>query len=201
MILDRLFWDQPLCKTIKVGMVDQLGTTKELLAVGKIVKPQGIKGELKVLPYSGVAEELVCYKEFFLSKNSEPQPFKVLKSRAHGKFFVLQLSAVADRETSEQLVGREILVAKAAMPELSEDEFYWHELKGLRVVTEQGDILGTVTNLMATGANDVLVITGGGKEYLVPATDEILVTVNRGTKTLVIAPLPGLLEINDPDAV
>ena len=182
-------------------MVDPSGSSKELLSVGKIVKAQGIKGELKILPFSGVADDLLTYKEFFLDCDSRSQSFTVSKSRGHGKFFIVKLSSVDSRDASEQLVGQQVFVVKDDMPILPEDEFYWNDFKGLQVVTDQGDDLGTVTNLISTGASDVLVVTGKGKEYLIPAIDEILVEVNWQSKTLVIAPLPGLLEINDPDAV
>ena len=182
-------------------MADQLDRSKELLSVGKVVKAQGIKGEIKIAPFSGVAEDLLPYKEFVLSSGTGPESFTVSKSRVQGKSFILKIDSVNDRDTSEKFVGREVFVAKDDMPVLSDDEFYWHDFIGLQVVTDQGAALGTVSSLMATGANDILVISGKGKEYLVPATDEILVEVNWEAKTVVIAPIPGLLEINDPDAV
>lgn len=180
-------------------MADQLSSFKDLLSVGKIVKAQGVKGEVKVLPFSGVADDLLSYKEFFLDRGLGFNPFGVTKSRIHGKFFVVKLSSVDSRDDSEQLVGLEIFVPRDAMPDLPDDEFYWHDFKGLQVVTDQGFALGTIEALIATGGNDVLVIGGLGKEYLIPAIDEIIIEVNWDAKTVVIAPLPGLLEINDPD--
>nr|MBF0221345.1 16S rRNA processing protein RimM [Desulfobulbaceae bacterium] len=180
-------------------MADRSTTPEDLLSVGKIVKAQGVKGEVKVLPFSGHADDLLCYGEFFISRGLEIAPFAVNKSRVHGKFCVLKLASIDSRDDAEQLVGLEISVPRDAMPELPDDEFYWHDFEGLRVVTEQGVDLGKVIALIATGSNDVLVVAGKGKEYLIPAIDEIIVDVNWDTETVVIAPLPGLLEINDPD--
>ena len=182
-------------------MPEQSVGLNDLLSVGKIIKAQGIKGEVRILPFSGIAEDLLSYGMLYLNCDLRPETFTVTKSRVHGKFFIVKLADVDSRDASEQLVGREVFVAIADMPVLSADEFYWHELKGLLVVTDQGKELGTVNSLIATGSSDILVISGKGHEYLVPAIDEIIVEVNWETRTLVISPMPGLLEINDPDAV
>jgi 16S rRNA processing protein RimM len=182
-------------------MAEQSVELNDLLVVGKIVKAQGVKGEVKILPFSGEPEDLLSYEKFYLNRAAMPEAFTVSQSRIHGKFFVVKLSAVNSREASESLVGLDIFVARADMPVLPADEFYWHEYIGLKVVTDQGQELGTVNSLMATGSSDILVISGKGQEYLVPAIEEIIVEVDFDSKTLVIAPMPGLLEINDPDAV
>jgi len=182
-------------------MAKQSVQLNDLLAVGKILKAQGVKGEVKISPYSGEPEELLSYKTFYLNGGAVSELFSVSQSREHGKFVVVKLSVVNSRDAAEELVGREIFVTKADMPKLATDEFYWHEFIGLLVVTDQGRELGTVNSLIATGSSDVLVISGKGQEYLVPAIEEIIVEVNFDSKTLVISPLPGLLEINDPDAV
>lgn len=174
--------------------------SEEYLAVGKIVKPHGIRGELKVVPYSGVAEDLRCYNEFYIGRGGRYEVYPVTRSHVHGAFLLLTLSVVGSRDAAEQLAGTELYVLKATLPALAVDEFYWHDVVGMAVMTEDGRELGRVEGLIATGANDVMVVTGLGREYLVPAIASVLVSLDHKAKQIVISPMPGLLEMNGPDA-
>lgn len=166
--------------------------------VGKVAKPHGIKGELKIFPYSGQPEDFTFFKEIFLFNRdkSEGKNFTVTRSRGQGKFAILKLDGIEGRDSSELLSGQEVWASKEMLPPLEDDEFYWHEMVGLQVVTDAGRHLGTVTSLFASGAQDILVITGTGQEYLIPAQNEFIVTVDNETNTLVVSPPAGLLEIN-----
>lgn len=166
--------------------------------VGKVAKPHGIKGELKIFPYSGQPEDFTFFKEILLSHSdkSEGKAFTVTRSRGQGKFAILKLDGVEGRDASESFSGQEVWASKETLPPLEDDEFYWHEMVGLQVVTDAGRQLGTVTSLFASGAQDILVITGTGQEYLIPAQNEFIVTVDNETNTLVVSLPAGLLEIN-----
>ena len=109
---------------------------------------------------------------------------------------LLELAGVDDRTAAEELAGREVWVAKELLPALAEDEFYWHELVGLRVVTESGRA-GPGQALFATGGHDVLVVRGGGREYFIPARREFMLGVDHEADLLTIAEVPGLLDLND----
>lgn len=173
--------------------------TDDFLAVGKIAKAHGIKGELKVVSYSGAAEELLGFKIFYVQCQSVCKSYAVLRSRPQGKFTIVQLSGVASRDAADALIGAELFVLKRDMPVLADDEFYWHELVGLNVVTDKGVGLGRILSLLATGAHDILVVHGNGQEYLLPATNDIVVRVDREEGVVVVRPLPGLLEMNQPE--
>lgn len=170
----------------------------KLVLVGKVAKPHGIKGELKIFPYSGQAEDFTFFKEILLFDpvSSEGKNFTVTRSRGQGKFALLKLAGVENMDSSELLSGQEVWVRKEMLPPLAADEFYWHEMVGLHVVTDTGQHLGTVSSLFASGSQDILVITGMGHEYLIPAKNEFIVTIDNETKTLVVSPPAGLLEIN-----
>jgi 16S rRNA processing protein RimM len=98
---------------------------------------------------------------------------------------------------AEPLGGSEVWVDKHSLPDLPAGEYYWHDLIGLRVATEQGRQLGRVADLFATGGHDILVVTGTGQEYLIPLKKEFLLQVDVAAGVLTVAPPPGLLEIND----
>ena len=171
------------------------------VAVGKIAKAQGLNGEVKVIAFSGNPEEFSAYRNIFLAQEHERRAYTIEKSRCHGKFAIVKLREVTDRNAAEKLIGTELFVLKSQMPTLSDDEFYWHEMVGLTVVTDRGQDLGKVTSLIATGGHDVLVVVGRDHEYLIPATRETIVSQDRETGILVVAPMDGLLDMNSPDAI
>lgn len=166
------------------------------IELGKIVKAHGIKGEVKVLPFSGVAEDLLALAEIELRHGGERRVFKLERVRPQSRLAIMLLTGIVDRNMAEELVGSEVWGDEDSLPELEADEFYWHEMEGLEVETAAGRRLGRVQSLLATGAHDVLVITDGSNEYLVPAINEIMVSLDKEAGVLVIDPPPGLLEIN-----
>lgn len=167
----------------------------QMLALGKVVKAQGLRGELKVAVYSGAPEVFSSLNEVLVGG----MPFEVRSRRLQGRFVVLALQGIAERWAAEAQVGQEVSVGRSQMPPLAEDEFYWHEVLGLKVLTDRGQELGTVQALIATGGHDVMVVKGQGREYLIPMVRELLVRQDAEQGVLVISPWEGLLEINQPD--
>ncbi len=170
------------------------------VVIGKVAKAQGLDGELKVIPFSGNPDDLLAYREIFLGRGPDQQAYTVEKCRLHGKFAIVKLWEIVDRDGSEAHIGFEVSVLKSQMPALAPDEFYWHEMVGMTVRTDQGQDLGKVTSLIATGAHDVMVVTGHDHEYLIPVLQEIIVRQDTEAGILIIAPMPGLLEMNSSDA-
>lgn len=170
--------------------------------IGKVSKAQGLSGEVKITPFSGQANELFSYRSLRVETRKGPsREYSVEYWRSQGNFAVAKFHEITDRDGAESLVGAELSVLRSQMPPLAPDEFYWHEIVGMRVVTDQGQELGVVTSLIATGAKDVMVITGRGHEYLIPLVQEMIVSQDDHAKTLVIAPMDGLLDLNSSDAV
>jgi len=93
------------------------------------------------------------------------------------------------------LSGREVYVRRDQFPELPEDEFYWCDLLGLDVQTEDGETLGELVDIFETGSNDVYVVKAGDREILIPATDEVVLAVNLDDKKMIIRPPDGLLDL------
>lgn len=170
------------------------------VAIGSVVKARGLNGEIKVSLYSGDARELADFTTVIVERHGVAQELAVEHTRPQGKFIDFKLRGIDNRDQAEACVGSEISVLKSQMPVLTDDEFYWHEMMGLTVKTDQGKELGTVTSLIATGANDVLVVTGADGEYLIPMIKEIIVQQDNVAGVLIISPMPGLLEMNLPDA-
>ena len=170
-----------------------------MLPVGTVAKPHGIKGEIKVHPYSGDPALLPGYPVVTLAApgGRRLEAHRVSGGRIQGREAILRLAGIDSREQAEALTGCEVLVDKAHLPPLAEDEFYWQDLEGRKVVTTDGRELGRVSGLLATGAHDVLVVTGRGREYLIPAIRELMTEFDDEAGTIVIEPVPGLLEMNE----
>ena len=170
----------------------------QYVRVGRIAKPHGIKGELKVTPH-GAPEDFAHFPEVRLGDESAPAgpSHQVEHLRPQGTALLVVLSGVPDRSAAELLSGREIWVDKKHLPPLAEDEFYWHELVGLRVMVEGGRQLGKVTAMLATGGHDLLVVRGGGREYLIPARREFMLATDPQAGVLTVADIPSLFDLND----
>ncbi|MBU0968320.1 MAG: ribosome maturation factor RimM [Proteobacteria bacterium] len=169
------------------------------LPVGEIGRPHGIKGEIKVYPYSGNPENFTSYSRLIVQPPGEgaAKSYDLHSCRIQGQVAVIKLPGVDTRSQAELLTGGQVLVERQEIPELNDDEFYWDDLQGMAVVTAQGRQLGTVNRLLATGAHDILVVVDRGREYLIPALDEFVVAIDAETGTITVDPPEGLLEIND----
>lgn len=134
---------------------------KDLLDMGRLSGVYGINGWLKVMSYTEPQSQLFTYTPWWLKTAQGVRRVEIDANRAQGKGFVVHIQGLDDREQAAQLSGVTVAVERRLLPELEEDDYYWHELQGLRVVSQwqdQSHDLGRVVRLLETGANDVLVI-------------------------------------------
>ncbi|SDO80174.1 ribosome maturation factor RimM [Desulforhopalus singaporensis] len=166
------------------------------LLIGKIAKPHGLKGELKVVSFSGQPERIADYPELVLVNRDGrlSVPLKLASCRPQGKNVVIGLEGISDRQGAEETVGAGVLVAKKDLPEPEAGEFYWHQYVGKNITDRDGNYLGKVVSLFNNGAQDVIVASDGNDEFFVPVTREIVVSVSE--ECLIIDPPEGLIEIN-----
>ena len=150
----------------------------EKIVVGKIAGVFGVRGWCKIFSDTSPRKNIFTYSPWYLERNGQLQEVKVLQGREQGKGLGAQLEGIDDRDEAATLVGMTISIDKDQLPELPQGEYYWSELIGLQVNTVTGTPLGKVTDMMATGANDVLVINGD-RERLVPFVQpDVVVEVN-----------------------
>lgn len=145
--------------------------------MGRIVAPYGVRGWVKVQPYTEWLDSLLNYPLWRLGNKGVWQAVELVQGRPHGRYLVAQLAGVEDRDAAERLRGMEIGVARAELPTPAEDEYYWHDLIGLEVVNVAGEKLGRVVGLLETGAHDVLRVVAE-RERLIPFTAPIVVAVD-----------------------
>ena len=166
-----------------------------LVHVGKVTKPHGIRGEVKIYSLSGQPENFRDYPRLILVEEGEQgQHFTVKTFRSQGNFAVLALDGVVDRNRAEELVGCQVWVAEEYLASLAEDEFYWHDVMGAEVVDLEGHTLGKLTSLMVAGGVDLLVVEQDGEEVLIPSRPEFLVKI--GAEKIIVDLPPGFIDIN-----
>ncbi len=170
----------------------------DLISIARISSPHGIKGALNVRPY-GSDHSFLSYSHFFIpTENREFQEYRVVSSRLKKPgSIILVLAGVDDRNRAEELAGSEIYIKRDMLPEPDEDEDYWQDLIGLRVVTQDGSAVGVIKNILETAGHDIYVVRSeNGKEILIPAVKDIVRDVHLEEGVCVIEPPDGLLDVN-----
>ena len=142
--------------------------SEKFVLLGKVVGVHGIRGELKLESYTEPRTQIFRYMPWRMKSAAGEKTIDGCHGRAQGKGIVAELPGVTDRDAAMALVGTEIWVARSALPKAKPGEYYWCDLEGLEVVTVEGRSLGTVSHLIATGANDVLVAKDAERERLIP---------------------------------
>ena len=133
------------------------GSNAQALVIGRISGVFGIKGWVKIHSHTEPVENLLGYKNWTIQRQGEWESIRIDAGKRHGKGLVAHLDGVDDRSQAEALKGCDIAVPMTELPELAEEEYYWHQLEGLSVECA-GELLGQVSEIMATGANDVIVV-------------------------------------------
>jgi 16S rRNA processing protein RimM len=134
------------------------------VVMGRIGAAYGLKGWVKLFSFTDPPANLLEHRKFFIvgssaEKNAEAdlQEIEIDQARAQGQGFVGHIKGCDERDQTRNYTGKELLLPKQVLPVL-EEGYYWHQLEGLRVVNLAGEDLGVVHHLLATGANDVLVV-------------------------------------------
>ena len=168
----------------------------EPVLLGKIMATHGVRGQVRVFLYSGEYASIDGLKTVMLQAPDRTlDTFEVSGTAQHGKKFLLALKNFDNVNQVQHLVGRELYVHEEQLPELADGEYYWRDLVGLKVVTDEGEPLGTLAEIFATGSNDVYVVRGDGREYLIPALEDVIREVNLDGGVMTVSPPGGLLEL------
>lgn len=176
------------------------GLHDDLRPMGKVIRPHGLKGLLKIVSYARSEQTFLRSGFVFLKSGSgEIEQFKVSSVRAHKNNVILGLDGLRALEDAERYRGAEIHISKDALGHEHEEEgeYYWFELIGLKVYLNTGSFIGTIQAVLPAGSNDIYVVREGEREILVPATHEVIEEIDLEGKKMVIFPMEGLLEMNE----
>lgn len=152
----------------------------ELVVVGRVSGAYGVGGAIRVTSATQPKDNILEYRPWWLGVAGRFRPVALEALEPHGEGFVARLAGVADRDAAQALKGSEVAVPRSALPELpSGREFYWRDLIGMAVVNADGSALGTVRELIDTGAHDVLVVgPADGRDVLIPFVDAFVTDVD-----------------------
>ncbi len=142
---------------------------REIVPIGHISGVHGTSGWLKIYSLTVPREAIFEYQSWLVGDRLEAVTIK--QGKKHGKHLIALFEKVTDRDRAENLVNRKIAIYRDQLPALSAEEFYWTDLIGLTVQLEDGTNLGAIRRMLATGANDVMVVQGvseSERERLIP---------------------------------
>ncbi|MDH5516578.1 MAG: ribosome maturation factor RimM [Gammaproteobacteria bacterium] len=141
----------------------------EMLVLGKVSGVYGVKGWVKLFSDTEPRDGILDYKRCFLKEKGQWRPLEITQGRMQGKGVVAKIKGCDDRDQAMLLIGSEIAITDDQLAELADDEYYWKDLIGLSVINQDNVNLGTVGEMMETGANDVMIVEGD-RQRLIPFT-------------------------------
>ena len=155
---------------------------------------RGIRGEVKAVPLSEAAYAIPAHTDVqILFPSGKREVRKIRSIRNDRGFLIVFFEGVDSRSEAALLRNAVIEMGEKDLPALPENEYYHRQIIGLAVITSEGNEIGRVTEIMETGSNDVYIVKGQGKEYLIPAIKDIVTHIDLASGTITITPLHGLL--------
>ncbi|MFK5891612.1 MAG: ribosome maturation factor RimM [Pseudomonadota bacterium] len=147
------------------------------IILGKLNAHHGIKGWLKVFSYTDPKQNILSYSQVMLFRDGQENCWKkveIIDGRLQGKGVVVHIKGYDNREASAELIGSTVVVTRENLEKLPEDDYYWVDLIGSKVINQEGIVLGNIVDMLATPANDVMIVKhqekpeGIQQEYLIP---------------------------------
>lgn len=158
---------------------------EDLVVMGRVTVPYGVRGWVNVQPDTEMLDGLFDYPIWWIQADGVWREFSVEEAKVHGDHLVARLEGVLDRDQAFRLKGKPIAVPREQLPEPDEDEYYWSDLIGLEVENLQQLNLGRITDVFATGANDVMVVNGE-RERLIPYIAQVVQQVDIDAKRMIV---------------
>ena len=156
--------------------------------IGKIVGVHGLKGTIKVDSY---AESSSVFKPDSMIRIRRPtgseEAYKIKWVKPLAKVVLLSLNGIENCNLAEALIGSELFLKKASLPELEDGVYYWFDIIGLSVLSTGGKYMGIVESIIPTGSNDVFVVKNKDNEILLPALESVVLEIDFKSKTMLVA--------------
>ena len=156
----------------------------EYLMIGEVLKPQGIKGEVKIKPYAANHDDFRRWKTLYIKQGESYQPIKMKCNRVHEGFVYAMLGDCASMEDAEKFRAVQLYVDRAHANPLEEDEVYISDLIGCEGIDEEGKSIGKLTDVLQHGVVDVYVFKAKGKSVMAPALKAVFPTVDVAEKRI-----------------
>lgn len=165
----------------------------DFITIGEIVKTRGLRGCMKVLSFVDT-QDISAELEFVYTQDNSGQKklYNLRKIDISGKFLFVELDGIGDVDLAKTFVGCKIVIPGNMLKELSEGEYYWKDIIGLDVYSEEGKLLGQIESVFPTGSNDVYVCKGGEREILLPAIADVIKSIDIDRRVMNVKLMEGL---------
>ena len=168
---------------------------QKLLEIGQIVNSYGIKGFLKVVPYTDDITRFDNLKTIYIEKNKKLEEMQIEEVKYHNNLVLLKLKGIDDINDTLEYKNCYIKIDRKDAVELPKNSYFIVDLIGLEVYTEEGTLIGTLVDVFPTGSNDVYVVKDElGKQILLPAIGDVIKDVQLENKKMVVHLIEGLGE-------
>ncbi len=170
---------------------------KDVITIGKILKPVGLRGEVKVLLLTDFPERFKSLREVIVQtkEKQEQEQYQIEYVRFGLPFVYITFAGLSSSAQVDSLIGGLIQLPEEQRVPLPEGSYYQFELQGMDVYLEEGTLLGKVNQVLQTGSNDVFVVKSGEREYLIPALRTVVREIDLTKKRMMIRPVEGLLDL------
>lgn len=155
----------------------------DLLTIGRILRPHGVRGEMVLEAGADAEHTLAGVATVYVGE--PPVACALAGVRRHRDRLLIRLAGCADRDFAEAYRGQAVRLAREAAP-LPPGTYYWTQILGLAVVTDEGEPLGAIAEILETGANDVYIVRGDGQELLIPAAPGVVQQVDLEQQRMIV---------------
>ena len=172
-------------------------SSSDLLLAGKVIRPHGLKGLLRIKSYAGSEASFLDEGTVFLKTVSgEIRKFSVASVKPHKNIFLMDVEDLNSIDAAEKYRGADILIKNEDLTQ-EEDAYFWYEILGLKVYLDTGECVGSISRIIPTGANDIYVVKKGEKEVYIPAVYEVIKKIDLENGNMTISPMEGMLDLNE----
>lgn len=168
------------------------------VVIGRVLSPHGIGGQVKVFPYSDYPERINLLHEVDLIVGTERRTMIIEKASVYGRFWLVKFKGIETREAVQLLNGGQIVIPNHERVPLPDDHFYHDQLVGLQVFNSEGELLGLIVDIIATGGHDIMIVERAGltnQQTLIPAVRKFVRLVDLKKGTIVVDLPDGLLDL------
>jgi 16S rRNA processing protein RimM len=155
------------------------------VVIGCLGSVFGVRGQLKVNSYTTPFTNILEYPNWQIQHKGQWQPLAIENLKRQGNMIVLKIDGIDDRDIAKTFTNDLIAIERDELPDAEENEYYWSDLVGLKVITTNDFELGTIIEMRETGANDVMIIKGENR-HLVPFIDDILQSIDLENKVIIV---------------
>ena len=168
---------------------------EDYLEIGKITRYQGNKGEVRVKPTTDIPERFFDLENVYLKKEDEIIELEIEYIRFHKQFVIIKFLEVNSIDEAEELKNYRVSIDESEKYLLPEDNYYIDDLIDCEVYLRDGEFLGILTEVVDTTGTDIFIVKGKAKEYMLPASREMIIEIDIDAKKIIVDPIPGLLEL------